>query len=179
MYDAGEAPSLTKKRLRRVGNFAGLTLPAEAHGASGMVRKERSGERGQARPQDHQVARPQLRRPGRRGRPLRLRPLQRHPEAREGARRFLTKHFVLTHHRRIIELLAGTPGVPDKALLGSARAQPGAKLGGENLHCGVAAMASAYAFHVSTNNPLVDGNKRMASICIGVFLDPNGSPPRD
>jgi death-on-curing protein len=39
-------------------------------------------------------------------------------------------------------------------------------------------MAAAYGFHLATNHPFVDGNKRVAAVAMGAFLGANGAPLR-
>ena len=92
--------------------------------------------------------------------------------------RFLPKPFVLHYHRRIIDLFGGSHGIRDEGLLDSALAQPEASFGGELLHRDLSEMAAAYAFHIAKNHPFIDGNKRMAAICMGTFLEVNGQPLR-
>ena len=45
---------------------------------------------------------------------------------------------------------------------------------GEYVHEGIFAMAAAYLFHIVSNHPFVDGNKRAGLLCALVFLDLNG-----
>ncbi|MGQ0540836.1 MAG: type II toxin-antitoxin system death-on-curing family toxin [Blastocatellia bacterium] len=51
---------------------------------------------------------------------------------------------------------------------------PQASFGGEYLHSDVFEMAAAYAFHISENQPFLDGNKRTALGSAMVFLEENG-----
>ena len=91
---------------------------------------------------------------------------------------FLTKHFVLVYHARLIEVFGGSPGLRDEGLLESALAQPEATFDGAPLHPDMWDMAAAYAFHLVRNHPFVDGNKRIAAVAMGTFLDVNGAPLR-
>jgi death-on-curing protein len=59
-------------------------------------------------------------------------------------------------------------------LLESAVAQPGQTFGGAYLHDDIAAMAAAYLFHIVSNHPFVDGNKRTGTDAAIVFLDMKG-----
>jgi death-on-curing protein len=90
--------------------------------------------------------------------------------------RFLTIRFVEAYHRRIIDVFGGTHGVRDRGLLESALAQPEASFAGEFLHATIEERAAAYCFDVAKNHPFLDGNKRIAAICMGTFLDLNGHP---
>jgi death-on-curing protein len=68
--------------------------------------------------------------------------------------------------------MAGLKG--DRGLLESAVAQPQASFGGQFAHEGLFAMAAAYLFHIVSNHPFVDGNKRAGMLTAVVFLDVNG-----
>src|SRR5687767_10360587 len=84
--------------------------------------------------------------------------------------RFLSLARVLRLHRSSIDHYGGDPGVRDMGLLESAIAQPRASFGGEYLHADLAAMAAAYVFHLVSNHPFVDGNKRTGALAGYVFL---------
>ena len=86
---------------------------------------------------------------------------------------FLTLAEVVQIHENQIELYGGTHGVRDLGLLQSALAQPEASFGGEWLHRDLFEMAAAYAFHISENQPFVDGNKRTGLAAALVFLELN------
>lgn len=87
---------------------------------------------------------------------------------------FLTVEDVELLHREQLRLFGGLDGVRDRRALESAVAVPTSSFGGEFLHVGVFAMASAYAFHIAENQPFVDGNKRTALNAALVFLGVNG-----
>ncbi len=53
-------------------------------------------------------------------------------------------------------------------------AQAAATIGGQFLHHDLLAMAGAYLFHIVSNHPFVDGNKRTGVLAAMVFLDLNG-----
>jgi death-on-curing protein len=77
-------------------------------------------------------------------------------------------------HRSSIDAFGGDPGVRDLGLLESAVAQPRAAFGGQYLHDGIPAMAAAYLFHIVSNHPSIDGNKRTGALASYVFLQING-----
>ena len=83
---------------------------------------------------------------------------------------FLTTEIVIQIHQRVIQEFGGEPGLRDRGLLESAVAMPRATFGGEDLHPGIAEKAAAYYFHLCTNHPFVDGNKRVAVAAAEVFL---------
>ena len=86
---------------------------------------------------------------------------------------FLTLDELLTIHRNQIERYGGSPGVRDIGLLQSAIAMPASTFDNEFLHRGLAAMAAAYLFHIVSNHPFIDGNKRVGATATAVFLTLN------
>ena len=87
---------------------------------------------------------------------------------------FLTVEVVLALHQRQLERFGGGAGLRDRGLLESAVAQPQASFGGTYAHEGLFAMAAAYLFHIVSNHPFVDGNKRTGLLTAQVFLAVNG-----
>ena len=87
---------------------------------------------------------------------------------------FLTVDIVLALHQRQLERFGGGAGLRDRGLLESAVGQPQASFGGTYAHDGLVAMAAAYLFHIVSNHPFVDGNKRAGLLATLVFLDLNG-----
>ncbi|MBC8167750.1 MAG: type II toxin-antitoxin system death-on-curing family toxin [Bryobacteraceae bacterium] len=86
--------------------------------------------------------------------------------------RWLREKEVRAMHLELIADQGGMPGVRSPELLDSAlaRAQNLATYGEPTL----AELAATYAFGVAKNHPFVDGNKRVALTCAGVFLELNG-----
>ena len=87
---------------------------------------------------------------------------------------FLTQDEVLLAHATQIERHGGSSGIRDMGLLESALAMPRASFGGIYLHGDIYAMAAAYLFHIVSNHPFVDGNKRTGTVAALTFLDLNG-----
>jgi death-on-curing protein len=87
---------------------------------------------------------------------------------------FLDAEDVIEIHAIQLEVHGSSPGSRDRGLLESAVAQPQASFGGELGHRGLSAMAEAYLFHIVSNHPFVDGNKRAGLLAALVFLDMNG-----
>jgi death on curing protein len=87
---------------------------------------------------------------------------------------FLDGEDVVELHAVQLESYGGSAGLRDRGLLESAVAQPQASFGGEFTHDGLFAMAAAYLFHIVSNHPFVDGNKRAGLLSAVVFLDVNG-----
>lgn len=88
--------------------------------------------------------------------------------------RFLETRHVLKIHELQLGRFGGGAGLRDLGLLESAVAQPQASFDGVLVHDGLVAMAAAYLFHLASNHPFVDGNKRVAVLTALVFLDLNG-----
>lgn len=87
---------------------------------------------------------------------------------------FLSVDDVLLLHTDTIDADGGSHGVRDHGLLDAAVAMPRQQFGGAFLHEDLAAMASAYLFHIAQNHPFVDGNKRAAVMAALSFLHVNG-----
>ncbi len=87
---------------------------------------------------------------------------------------FLTLEEVLEIHSAQLSRFGGAAGVRDIGLLESALSQPQASFGGDYVHGDLFEMAAAYLFHVVSNHPFVDGNKRAGLLSALVFLDING-----
>ncbi len=87
---------------------------------------------------------------------------------------FLSVEVVIALHQRQLARFGGGAGLRDRGLLASAVAQPQASFGGAYVHDGLFAMAGAYLFHIVSNHPFVDGNKRTGLLAAQVFLALNG-----
>lgn len=87
---------------------------------------------------------------------------------------FLTVDDVITIHARVIEEFGGDVGLRDRGLLESAVAMPQSMFSGDYLHGEISEMAAAYHYHLCSNHPFVDGNKRVALAASEVFLVANG-----
>lgn len=89
---------------------------------------------------------------------------------------FLSVQDVLALHKQQLLIYGGGDGVRDHGLLESAVAQPSMSFSGSFAHEGVTAMAAAYLFHLVSNHPFMDGNKRIGLLSALVFLELNGHP---
>ena len=87
---------------------------------------------------------------------------------------FLTLEHVLVIHRDQIERYGGSPGIRDRGLLLSALATPQAGAGGEYFHRDLFEMAAAHLFHLASDHPFVDANKRVGAVAAYIFLALNG-----
>lgn len=86
---------------------------------------------------------------------------------------FLTLAEVIDIHNDQIKRYGGKDGARDLGLLESAISIPQAGFGGRLLHASLFEMAAAYAYHISENQPFVDGNKRTALAAALIFLEMN------
>lgn len=87
---------------------------------------------------------------------------------------FLGLEDILEIHQDQISRYGGSPEIRDKGLLLSALAMPQAQFGGKQLHQDIFEMAAAYLFHIVSNHPFVDGNKRTGTMAAFMFLGLNG-----
>lgn len=87
---------------------------------------------------------------------------------------FLTVEDVVELHAQLVSLYGGHPGIRDQGILESSVMQAQATFSGAFVHRDLFEMASAYAFHISQNQPFVDGNKRAGLHSALVFLHING-----
>jgi death-on-curing protein len=87
---------------------------------------------------------------------------------------FLTQEEVLLTHETQIARYGGSTGIRDMGLLASALAMPQTSFGGTYLHSDHYEMAAAYLFHIVSNHPFIDGNKRTGTVAALTFLDMNG-----
>ena len=87
---------------------------------------------------------------------------------------FLTQEEVLRAHETQIARYGGSTGIRDLGLLESALSMPEASFGGTYLHADHYAMAAAYLFHIVSNHPFLDGNKRTGTATALFFLTLNG-----
>jgi death-on-curing protein len=87
---------------------------------------------------------------------------------------FLTTAQVERLHAEVIRQFGGSMGLRDRGLFESACEMPRATFDDQFLHPTLAAMAAAYLFHLCSNHPFVDGNKRVGLGAALVFIEVNG-----
>src|SRR5258708_1589155 len=90
--------------------------------------------------------------------------------------RFLTVEEVIEIHTSVISRYRGLDGIRDMGLLLSAIEMPKATMFGEYLHPSIFDKAAAYLFHIVSNHPFLDGNKRTGTAAALTFLNMNKSP---
>ena len=86
----------------------------------------------------------------------------------------LTKEQVLMLHGQLIEATGGSKGIRDEGMLESALFNPFQSFGGEELYPSIQAKAARLCYGLVKNHAMVDGNKRLGTHVMLVFLALNG-----
>lgn len=86
----------------------------------------------------------------------------------------LTKTQIIKMHSLLIQEIGGSEGIRDDGLLDSALNAPFQTFDGEDAYKTVQAKAAKLAFFLINNHPFVDGNKRIGTLAMLVFLEING-----
>jgi death-on-curing protein len=86
----------------------------------------------------------------------------------------LSKEQVLMLHARLIEVTGGSAGVRDEGMLDSALSNPFQSFGGGELYPSIQAKAAQLCFGLVKNHSMLDGNKRLGTHVMLIFLALNG-----
>ena len=86
----------------------------------------------------------------------------------------LTKEQVLMIHDQLIEATGGSKGIRDEGMLESALMNPYQSFGGIELYPSIQAKAAQLCFGIVKDHPMIDGNKRLGTHVMLVFLALNG-----
>lgn len=86
----------------------------------------------------------------------------------------LSKEQVLMLHSRLIETTGGSAGIRDEGMLDSALSNPFQSFGGESLYPSIQAKAAQLCYGLVKNHAMIDGNKRLGTHLMLVFLALNG-----
>ena len=86
----------------------------------------------------------------------------------------LTKAQVIKMHRLLIQETGGSEGIRDEGLLDSALNAPFQTFNGEDVYKTIPAKAAKLGFFLINNHPFIDGNKRIGTLVMLVFLKING-----
>lgn len=86
---------------------------------------------------------------------------------------WISKKAFLLLHEESLAIFGGARGLRDEGLQDSALARPHNILAC-NPDSSIADIAASYGYGPARNHPFVDGNKRAAFLCIGLFLAING-----
>ena len=86
----------------------------------------------------------------------------------------LSKEQILLLHTQLIEQTGGSDGVRDYSLLESAIETPFQSFGGEELYPTIQSKAARLGYGLIKNHCMLDGNKRIGTHAMLVFLALNG-----
>jgi death-on-curing protein len=77
-------------------------------------------------------------------------------------------------HRLLFQETGGSEGIMDEGLLDSALNAPFQTFDGEDVYKTIPAKAAKLGFLLINNHPFIDGNKRIGTLAMLVFLEING-----
>ena len=86
----------------------------------------------------------------------------------------LSKEQVILLHQRLIETTGGSTGIRDEGMLESALSNPFQSFGDVELYPSIQAKAAQLCFGIVKNHPMIDGNKRVGTHVMLVFMALNG-----
>lgn len=86
----------------------------------------------------------------------------------------LSKKQILMLHTQLIQQTGGSEGVRDYNLLDSALETPFQSFGGDELYPTIQAKAARLGYGLIKNHSMIDGNKRIGTHSMLVFLALNG-----
>lgn len=86
----------------------------------------------------------------------------------------LSKEQVLKIHTRLIQATGGSDGIRDEGMLDLALNNPFQSFGGKELYPSIQAKAARLCFGLVKNHAMLDGNKRLGTHVMLVFLALNG-----
>ena len=86
----------------------------------------------------------------------------------------LTKKQILMLHTQLIESTGGSDGIRDEGLLDSALENPFQSFSSEELYPSIQAKAARLCYGLVKNHAMIDGNKRIGTHTMLVFLAVNG-----
>lgn len=86
----------------------------------------------------------------------------------------LSKEQVILLHQRLIETTGGSSGIRDEGMLESALSNPFQFFGDVELYPSIQAKAAQLCFGIVKNHPMIDGNKRLGTHVMLVFMALNG-----
>ena len=86
----------------------------------------------------------------------------------------LSKEQVLKLHASLIKATGGSDGIRDEGMLDLALNNPFQSFGGKELYSSIQAKAARLCFGLVRNHAMLDGNKRLGTHVMLVFLALNG-----
>jgi death-on-curing protein len=87
--------------------------------------------------------------------------------------KYLTKRQIIKLHSALIETSGGTEGMRDESMLDSALNAPFQTFDGKDLYPSIAEKGVRLGYGLIHNHPFVDGNKRIGTHAMLIFLDIN------
>ena len=87
--------------------------------------------------------------------------------------RYLTMPEILWLHQESLKEYGGSPGIRDSGMLKSAVVRPQMSVGQSDAFATLSQKAAAYIDSFARNHPFIDGNKRIAYVSAGFFLQLN------
>ena len=88
--------------------------------------------------------------------------------------RRLSQNQVLLLHKELIERFGGADGVRDYSLLSSSINTPFQTFDGDDLYPDILEKAVRLGYGLVANHPFIDGNQRVGTLAMTVFLRLNG-----
>ena len=88
--------------------------------------------------------------------------------------KYLTLEEVLRLHFQVVEDFGGSHGVRDEGRLASLIKAPRQEVFGAEQYPDIFQKAAVYIRNIIADHPFIDGNKRTAVACVGIFLMRNG-----
>ena len=86
----------------------------------------------------------------------------------------LSKEQILKLHTNLIKATGGSDGIRDEGMLDLALNNPFQSFGGKELYHSIQAKAARLCFGLVKNHAMIDGNKRLGTHVMLVFLALNG-----
>lgn len=86
----------------------------------------------------------------------------------------LNRTQVIRMHGLLIQKTGGSQGIRDEGLLDSALNAPFQTFDGEDVYKTIQTKAAKLGFFLVNNHPFIDGNKRIGTLAMLVFLEING-----
>lgn len=87
--------------------------------------------------------------------------------------KYLTRDQIIAIHEDLINEFGGIHGLRDEGMLDSALQTPFQSFGGQELYPGIIEKAARLCYGLVLNHPFLDGNKRIGTMAMLIFLDQN------
>ena len=87
--------------------------------------------------------------------------------------KFLTRDQIISIHEDLINEFGGIHGLRDEGMLDSALSAPFQSFGNQELYPGIVDKAARLCYGLVQNHPFLDGNKRIGTMAMLIYLDQN------